>query len=91
MIRLLLTHHLPPLFRQQVVSPSQSSCVAGRAGWRERGEGEGVIHRPREGLALYKPFNTFWKQLFISFIFTIISLCAKYASSHCKKRYSTYL
>ncbi len=55
MIR-LLTHPLPPLSREQVVSLSQSSCVSPVE--LTDGGARSQSIRPREGLVLYKSFNT---------------------------------
>ncbi len=65
--------HSPLLPCQQVVSIFQSSCVSlveltdGRKGRKGGGDGEGdgrgknQIKRRREGLVLYKLFNSLWK------------------------------
>jgi len=53
----------PPLPSASCLSFSVFLCVAGRAYWGEKwvGDGWNQIIRPRERLALYKPFNTLWK------------------------------
>ncbi len=68
MIR-LLAHPPPSLSRHQVVTLSQSSCVSqveltdGRVGGKWSAKSQ--IIRPRESLALYKLFNTFWLMMFL--------------------------
>jgi hypothetical protein len=66
MIR-LLAYPFPPSPSATCLSSSFLLCVAGRAYWRQRGEGWAKIQirqiiRPRKSLDLYKSFNTLWNR-----------------------------
>jgi hypothetical protein len=81
---------VPTLYRQQVVSLSQSSFVSpvkltdGRKGGRGRATRQIILRR--ENMALYESFNTLCNQVFILEAEVLVILCRVFNLRSCQLR-----